>query len=593
MEEDGEDLTPFWVQSSSSRGRVRRFRHGVSSFFLSSGLLVSVLLITAVCFLVFVVPATISFSSQIFRPNNVKKSWDSLNLVLVLFALVFGFLSRNKNEDRNFEEYQATTPSGARTETQISNPSTPQGWYNYSSIEAEKTHQSNPLQWHGYSDQTAYKSTSGTNNQGGLLRRTSSSYPDLLVASSRLASGDDPWMCYDDMIIETPRYSRTGELHRRRSWKHAFDDSLLESKDLYVDKFVYPHPKERPSNTPASPPPSSPPPVPPAPPSPPPESPLLPPASPPLDNEKPKRVHQSVAHKSERRRKRRDNQMENNEPISEPATPPPPPPPPPPLPQFVDQKSGKSEKKRTGGNATKDFLNSLYHKKKKKKQRQKSVENFDALLNEPQMPPLHFQLPPQSPPPSPPSPSVFQNLFSSKKSKRKTTHRVISVPIPQPPPPPPAAAISSRLKPTQKAPQPVKVRSFDSEEGNSNSGGESPLIPIPPPPPPPPFFKSPAWKFVVRGDYVRVNSNLSSRSGSPDPEDVESDSTPTAGAEGGDLTPFPASPLFCPSPDVDSKAESFISRFRAGLKLEKIDSMNKRQGVGLSNLGPGSGPTHI
>lgn len=586
--EDGEDLTPFWVQSTSNRGRVRRFRHGVSSFFLSSGLLVSVLLITAVSFLVLVVPANISFSSQIFRPNNVKKSWDSLNLVLVLFALVFGFLSRNKNEDRNFEEYQNTTPSSTRTETQKPSPSTPQGWYNYSSIEAEKTHQSNPLQWHGYSDQTAYNSTSSTNNQGGLLRRTSSSYPDLLVASSRLASGDDPWMCYDDMIIETPRYSRTGELHRRRSWKYTFDDSQLESKNFYVDKFVYPHPQERPSNTPATPPPSSPPPVPPAPPSPPPESPLLRPASPPLDNEKPKRVHQSVAHRRERRRKRRDNQMENNEPISEPATPPPPPPPPPPpLPQFVDQKSGKSEKKRTGGNATKDFLNSLYHKKKKKRQRQKSVENFDALLSD-QMPPLHFQLPPQSPPPPPPPlsppPSVLQNLFSSKKSKRKTTHTVISVPIPQ---------LPSTLKPTQKAPQPVKVRSFDSEECNSNSGGESPLVPIPPPPPPPPFFKSPAWKFVLQGDYVRVNSNLSSRSGSPDLDDVESDGTPTAAADGGDLAPFPASPLFCPSPDVDSKAESFISRFRAGLKLEKIDSMNKRQGVGLSNLGPRSGPTDV
>nr|XP_027125898.1 protein enabled homolog [Coffea arabica] len=582
--EDGEDLTPFWVPSTSNRGRVRRFRHGLSSFFLSSGLLVSVLLITAVSFLVLVVPATISFSSQIFRPNNVKKSWDSLNLVLVLVALVFGFLSRNKNEDRNFEEYHDTTPTTTRTETRKSNPSTAQGWYNYSPIEAEKTHQSNPLQWHGYSDQTAYNSTSSTDNQGGLLRRTYSSYPDLLVASSRLASGDDPWMCYDDMIIETPRYSRTGELHRRRSWKYTFDDSQLESKNFYVDKFAYPHPQERPSNTPATPPPSSPPP---APPSPPPESPLLRPASPPLDNEKPKRVHQSVAHRRERRRKRRDSQMENNEPISEPATPPPPPPPPPPLPQFVDQKSGKSEKKRTGGNATKDFLNSLYHKKKKKRQRQKSVENFDALLNEPQMPPLHLQLPPQSPPPPPPPPpppSVLQNLFASKKSKGKTTHTVISVPIPQ---------LPSRHQPTQKALQPVKVRSFDSEEGNSNSGGESPLVPIPPPPPPPPFFKSPAWKFVLQGDYVRVNSNLSSRSGSPDLDDVESDGTPTAAADGGDMTPFAASPLFCPSPDVDSKAESFISRFRAGLKLEKIDSMNKRHGVGFSNLGPGSGPTDI
>lgn len=586
MEEDGEDMTPFWVQRTTNRGRGGRFRHGLSSFFLSSGLLVSILLVTAVSFLVFVVPSSISFSSQILRPNNVKKSWDSLNLVLVLVALVFGFLSRNMNEDRNFDEYQTTSPSTG-TETQKSNPSTPQGWHNYSSIQDEKSNPSNHVQWYGYSDQTVYNTSSSS--RGVLMRRTSSSYPDLLEASSRLISGDDPWRSYDDMNIDTPRYSDTFQLQSRRSWKYSFDDSQLESKNLYGDKFVNHHPKES-SHPPTPAPPSSPPPAAsPAQPSPPPVSPPLPPASPPLQNEKPKRAHQSVGHKRERRRKRKDNQLEHKEPISEPATPPPPPPPPPPLPQFVDQNIGKSEKKRTGATATKDFLNSLYHKKKKK-QRQKSVENFDALLHEPHIPPLHFQLPPPSPP------SVFHNLFSSNKSKRKT---VISVPIPALPSPPPTVAISSRPKTcqfepvaAQKSPQPVKVRSFGSDEGNSNSGGESPLIPIPPPPPPPPFFKSPAWKFVLQGDYVRVNSNLSSRSGSPEPDDVESDGTPTA-ADGGDASPFPASPLFCPSPDVDTKAENFISKFRAGLKLEKIDSMNKRQGLGLSNLGRGSGPTHI
>ncbi|KAL3511649.1 hypothetical protein ACH5RR_024366 [Cinchona calisaya] len=591
MEEDGEDLTPFWLQTTTNHGRGRRFLHGLSSFFFSSGLLVSILLVTAVSFLVFVVPSTISFSTQIFRPNNVKKSWDSLNLVLVLFALVFGFLSRNKNEDH--QSSTTTTTSSTRTETQKSNPSTPhlqQGWYNYSSIPAEKSNPSNPVEWYGYSDQTAYNTSSM--RRGGLMRRTSSSYPDLLEATPRLISGDDdPWRSYDDMNIDTPRYSDSGQLYRRRSWKYyTFDDSSqLESKNLYVDRLVNQPPKE-PSYPLAPAPPSSPPPAAsPAQPSPPPVSPALPPASPPLQNEKPIGTHQSVAHRRERRRKRKDNQLEHQEPISEPATPPPPPPPPPPpLPQFVDQKSGKSEKKRTGATATKDFLNSLYHKKKKK-QRQKSVENFDALLHEPEIPPLHFQIPPTSPTPPP---SVFHNLFSSKKSKRKTTHTVISVPIP----PPTASAISKTSQfefgAARRPQQPIKVRSFGSEEGNSNSGGESPLIPIPPPPPPPPSFKSPAWKFVLQGDYVRVNSNLSSRSGSPDPDEVESDGTPTA-ADGGEASPFPPSPLFCPSPDVDAKAAYFISKFRAGLKLEKIDSMNKKQGVGLSNLGPGSGPTHI
>ncbi|KAA8541674.1 hypothetical protein F0562_022826 [Nyssa sinensis] len=90
----------------------------------------------------------------------------------------------------------------------------------------------------------------------------------------------------------------------------------------------------------------------------------------------------------------------------------------------------------------------------------------------------------------------------------------------------------------------------------------------------------PAWKFVVQGDYVRVRSNNSSRSGSPDLDDVESPSSiesagTTAAVDSGD----PMSPLFCPSPDVDTKADSFIAKFRAGLRLEKMNSIKKKHGL--------------
>ncbi|CAI9114381.1 OLC1v1015096C1 [Oldenlandia corymbosa var. corymbosa] len=632
-EEDGEGYlsSPFWVQSTTSRRhRGRRLRQGISSFFLSSGLLITLLLVTAVSFLVFVVPSTISLSKQIFRPNNVKKSWDSLNLVLVLFALVFGFLSRNRNEDRNFDDeaFNQTISKKARDDetAQKSNPSTPQRWYDNngysisSSVEAEDSNQSNPsnhFQWFGYSDQTAY--SINNSRGGGGLKRASSSYPDLLeVEASSSSVLADPSkspaqsVAYDDMHINTSRFSsHGGQIYRRRSWKYAFDDDTrIESKYLYQDEFVI-SPKQPPPSiniTPAPPAPSSPAPAPPAtnspppaPPSPPPALPPLPPASPPRQEQEVKQLmaYESVANKRERRRKR--NLPKREEPISEqPAVtaPAPPPPPPPPLPEYVDQMSSdKMDKKRSGGNATKDFLNSLYHKKKKK-QRQRSAENADALLHLPQTPPLHFQLPPPSPPPPPPPPppSVFQNLFSTKKSKRKTSETVISVPIPPQKPIPRTRASQITHRTIQKKPpQPKKVRSFGSEEGYSNSGGESPRVPAPPPPPPPPpFLKSPTWKFVLQGDFVRLDSAVSSRSGSPEPdEELESDVTPTAAdVDETETLPFPASPLFFPpSPDVNTKADNFINRFRAGLKLEKMNSMNKR-GVGLSNLGPGSGPTH-
>jgi hypothetical protein len=120
-------------------------------------------------------------------------------------------------------------------------------------------------------------------------------------------------------------------------------------------------------------------------------------------------------------------------------------------------------------------------------------------------------------------------------------------------------------------------------EENVERGNASRLIPLPPPPPPPPF-KMPAWKFVHDGDYVRVGSFNSSRSGSPDLDSIEDassekdQSSPVAAASGSDSA---ATALFCPSPDVNTKADNFIARFRAGLTLEKVNSANRR-----SNLGP-------
>ncbi|GJX01767.1 pollen-specific leucine-rich repeat extensin-like protein 1 [Tanacetum coccineum] len=259
--------------------------------------------------------------------------------------------------------------------------------------------------------------------------------------------------------------------------------------------------------------------------------------------------------------------------------------------QEFEQKIRKLERKKSGS-ATKEFFTSFYLKKKKKRQRHKSVDNLDTFLTHPQPAAVNFHLPPPSPPPPPPPlpppPSVFNNLFTSKKERRKKV--ASTTPPPAPPPLPPKRTATRAPKPmttttrvspfvTEKPRKPVKMSFFNGID-DSSSGGESPMSRIPPPPPMPPF-KMPDWKFPVEGDYVRVQSTLSSECGSPDRD--ESQSPLSAMASPGSA--------FCPSPDVDTKADTFIARFRAGLKLEKINSFNQNQSSRMSNLGPGPGPS--
>lgn len=342
----------------------------------------------------------------------------------------------------------------------------------------------------------------------------------------------------------------------------AVEEDALEPKNIHVDAFVA-STEEVPSYKSPSPPlPSSPPPQPSTPPSP--LSPFTPPK---VVKHRKKRTYQTLAHNEKTGTPEKiDSQVKN---LRTPPSPPPlprPPPSPPPVFQQVEQRSGDKNEKKRGGSATKDFLSSL--RRKKKKQRQKSVENFDTFLNsQPSSSTSHpLYPPPPPPPPLPPPPSVFHSLFSSKKGKAKKLH---SVPPPPPPTPPqPQAKV-------WKPPLPVKTRIINSGDENVSSGNESPLNPIPPPPPPPPPFKMQPWKFEVQGDYVRIKSNNSSRSGSPDPMD------------GGES---PTKTMFCPSPDVDTKADSFIAKFRADLLMQKMNSFKEKQGRGRSNLGPERSP---
>ncbi|KAK7335856.1 hypothetical protein VNO80_27950 [Phaseolus coccineus] len=223
---------------------------------------------------------------------------------------------------------------------------------------------------------------------------------------------------------------------------------------------------------------------------------------------------------------------------------------PPPVPGG--ERSVENKNKETS--ATKESLTSL--KGKKKKQRQGSLENLKHIRN-------------SEPHSQPRVSSVFHNLFPSKKRKRKKVESASSPHFSLSKTEPVRGSVASSLKSN-------KIETF-SKENVSVTGNESPLNPIPPPPPPP--FKMPAWKFRVQGDFVRINSISSSSGGSPDLEDEVVVSPRSEDGEESAILLF-----YDPSPDVDTKADTFIERFRAGLRMEE------KQGIGTSNLRPSPKP---
>ncbi|KAF4398166.1 hypothetical protein G4B88_019887 [Cannabis sativa] len=562
MEGDENDLTPFWLQSSDSR-RQRRLSRSSSLLFNSSAFLI-VLIVTTLAFIFFIIPTILSFASQIFKPQSVKKSWDSLNLILVLFAIICGFLSRNSGENASPYEDRTISKSSSSREVEKSNPSSPNRWYQYS-------------------DRTL-----SYNNGNGLTRlRNSSSYPDLRQESSWVTR-DEQWQFYDDTHVSNYRPLGSDGLHQRRrplqEPEKVEKDQNLETKNIEVDTFQVrtevkshaPEPTPQPSTQ--------------LPPQPPPFPPPSPPTAP-VKKRKAKRTYQDIRQKDEIERNNfSEVKHVNSQPPPPPLRPPPPPPPlpPPPTYQESEPKSGKSEKKRN--TATKDFLISL--RRKKKKQRQKSVENFESILTSIDhtsslQSSSSYPSPSPPPPPPPPPPSVFHNLFSSKKGKNRNPYSRS-----QPPPPPPRPPVTTstlRVSKNKALSKPIPVT--HKLPLSATTGSESPAMSssIPPPPPPPPPFKIQDWKFVKHGDFVRIKSSGSSRSVSPDLDESEDSSiegtSPLAASEGGQS---PAPSLFCPSPDVDTKADNFIARFRAGLILEKENSFRQRDRA-KSRFGPQSG----
>ncbi|XWS26644.1 hypothetical protein CRYUN_Cryun26dG0048500 [Craigia yunnanensis] len=574
--------------------------------------LIILLPIIALVLLFFAVPPFLSITTQIFRPNGVRRSWDSLNIFLVLFAILCGvFARRNDDDDNN---------NNIRNDSDNNKPRHPvlQQWFDQ--YPERKIYDDPPI------------NARSSANSARRLKRSSSSYPDLRQ-DSLWENTEDRFRFFDDFEKNKYRSSTSNDndqVHElRRSWRNEIEES--EPKVIPVDTFVLrSSPSSPPSKSPEH---STPPPPPPLPP-------------PPDARHKPRRTYQDAGQK-ENVMKQNDHVEFDKSKSPQPVTPPPPPPPPPPPrrpPSPPVQMGNRSEQRyakfeRRKSNATKEIkmvFASL--RKRKKKQKTKDQDHqHDYPLHSPREPSPYYSTaipPPSPPPPPPPLPpppsSVFQkyNLFR-KGSKSKKIHSVPAPPPPPafsvlkrslkqntqipptPPPAPPPVFFSTKRLTKQKSqipppskpppapptrepsrrrttanrgrpPLPTKANTSSYYDENVNSGGQSPLITMPPPPPP--FM--PEFKSVFRGDFVKIQSSPSSRCSSPDLEEVDvssskddaetvsmMDSDDGAGVRVGGV------PVFCPSPDVNAKAETFIARLRDGWKLEKINSMKEKQRI--------------
>ncbi|KAF7143170.1 hypothetical protein RHSIM_Rhsim05G0013900 [Rhododendron simsii] len=306
-------------------------------------ILIILLPILALCIIFFVVPSFFSYSSQILRPasiffqssqilrpNPVRRGWDSLTVVLVLFAILCGVFAR-KNDD----ESTTTTTSTDETNTYVASSSTVRS----QSLDSN--------QWYEYSDETVDNNFPMVGQPGsgsGRLRRNSSSYPDLRQLPA-YETDDYRFRFSDD--FEVNRYRSPPSEHiRRRAWGSEAERDGFGVKIIPVDTFVVR--------------PSSPPPPPdkyPAPPSP----------APPAVDLKPRRSFRSVAHEKRSESESKSEFKKSRSPYA-PQTPPPPPPPP------MTHRS-KSEGKKSGSakEIATAIANSFYSQgKRKRKHRARS-----------------------------------------------------------------------------------------------------------------------------------------------------------------------------------------------------------------------------
>ncbi|CAN6441981.1 unnamed protein product [Victoria cruziana] len=614
MEAEGGGVTPFWAETNRDfRGHRRHNRRnirvpdGVFAALLSPLVLIPALVAAAV--LVCYIPTLLSPLSRFLGRVQLFKSWEAFNLLLVLFAILTGIFSRNTNAGGHQPHHQESDPFAAKL---FEFPGKFEDRTGHGEVGGGRIifHRSDPLR--NVETQPAAvqeesplsldlkaawfpddgRKTEKYSSQGNLISghahfRRHTDFGERSLGSPSSSSADAP--------PGTGKIDHDFLIQRRRS-STSFPHPPLENVDAEVG-FVVPRRHSLP---------------------------LLPPLGtinldgvsnirtkhfpPPLlsdnretvspdDDADVKNKHSPLVYHPLKAMNSNGGCVIQRKHSS--------PPPmslsPPLLPHSANSHALEAQEdkiKRRNAHRSKDVLSpplapSSSRKKEKEKKKKKEKEKEKRKSRGTELPP-EIPLPPSLPPPPPSSSSFLQQWFTDLKNETK-----VEKPRPSPDlflaPPPPSSlplhlatikeATSSTAKresaekenvgsrdsstPQPSLPASIKEKQklqmeFRSSSSDSSSGRSIPYLPPPPPPPlaePCKIVAKQIKSGQTRRESRRVYDSLTEHSRG---EEKNGNS------------------VFCPSPDVNDKADKFIARFHEGIRLEKLQSAKEklvREGV--------------
>ncbi|KAI4376513.1 hypothetical protein MLD38_014265 [Melastoma candidum] len=362
------------------------------------------------------------------------------------------------------------------------------------------------------------------------------------MQESWLGKGEGWFQSFDDFAGDAycQRLDRPAHVPLRR-WQSAIDES--EVKEIQVDTFVrgseLPPPEALPPEQARRKPPPNPP----------------PPPTPPTATQKKRPAHDCDA-------------------VGAAATPPPPPPPPPPR---REQSPERIERRKSSATAElKVIIASVLsaNKRKKRKPKARIMEGSVSVRHgADEMP--DRRIPPPTPPP-PPQRQSFLSIF-----KRTTKTRRIHSTSAQPQHPPSSPPDHPRRS-TTKPPLPKKPK-------NNHEGGNAMQLPagtpaalLPPLPQQPLSFSSNGRRRSRESGIAGADYDASGSPGGKKRGTSSSDGGEANGrghVDGGDAGKGGPG-LFCESPDVNVKADTFIARLKDGWRMERMNSIREKHGLG-------------
>ncbi|XP_031487236.1 verprolin-like [Nymphaea colorata] len=620
MEAEGGGVTPFWAETNQDfrrhRGHSRRnirIPNGVFAVLLSPLALIPTLVVAAV--LVFYIPTLLAPLSQFLRRVPLFNSWEAFNLLLVLFAILTGIFSRNTSAGGHQPHHQESDPfaaklfdfpgksedrnghdevGGSRIIFQRSDPLRNEETHPAAVQEEAPLSQDLKAAW--FPDDG--RKTERFGSQGNLISadahfQRDADFGECSLGSSSSSSAHSP-----------PKASNVdhGSLIRRRRSPTSFPHAPPPLENIETeDGFVVPSRR-------------SPPPL------------LLPSGSinvdgsssirrkhfpPSLLSHSPEAINADDGADVERKHSRpplvyppletmnSDDgyvmQRKHSSPPLKSLSPPP-------LPHSAyphAPETLESKTKRRSKHKSKDAPSSLTapsssrKKEKNKKKKEKEKEEKEKKKSRGPEPTAEILVPPSLPPP-PPS-SFFHQWFADMKNESKMeklrphSDRLLP-PLPPPSSLPPHLGTTKKASSSTERPENARkdnVGSRDSSiprpalpslikekqnlqiEARSSSSDSSSgrSIPYLPPPPPPPFA-------VPEESTVKQSKAVQTRRESRRVYEGLTEQRRSEERSGNS---------FCPSPDVNVKADKFIAQFHEGIRLEKLQFAKEklvREGVG-------------